>query len=119
VPEVSEEEAGANLAAIANGTELTLYAHYTTDTAGHRKDMDAAVGALQRVDRFLRGVTDAVTDDTLVFIASDHGNVEDVRTGHTLHPALGVAWGPGAERLARARDLRDVAPALLELLQEA
>ncbi len=116
---MSEEEAGANLAAIANGTDLTLYAHYTTDTAGHRQDMGAAVGALQRVDRFLRGVTSAVADDTLVFIASDHGNLEDIRTGHTLHPALGVAWGPGAERLARARDLRDVAPAILEFVQKA
>jgi hypothetical protein len=116
VPDVSEEEAGANLAAIANGADLTLYAHYATDTAGHRKEMEAAVGALLRVDRFLRGVTGALEDDILVFIASDHGNLEDVRAGHTLHPALGVAWGPGAERVARVRDLRDVAPVLLEFL---
>jgi bisphosphoglycerate-independent phosphoglycerate mutase (AlkP superfamily) len=54
--------------------------------------------------------------DTLLLIASDHGNLEDVRTGHTRNPALGIARGPGAERAMALGDLRQVTPLVLELL---
>jgi hypothetical protein len=115
-PDISAEEAGRNLARIGNDKHLTLFAHYATDTVGHAKDMEAAVASLERVDRFLAGVIGELTADTLLIVASDHGNIEDVRTGHTLNPALGLARGPGAERVARLSDLREVTPFVLELL---
>jgi hypothetical protein len=116
VPEVTAEEAGRNLARISRDASLTLYAHYATDTAGHRKEMTAAVAALERVDAFFSGLVDALDADTLLLVASDHGNLEDVRAGHTLNPALGVARGPGAERAAGLSDLREVAALVLEML---
>jgi len=117
LPVISEEEAGRNLAGIAAEADLTLYAHYATDTAGHRGGMEGAVAALERVDRFLGGILAALPDDVTLLLASDHGNVEDVTREHTLNPALGIAAGPGARRLAdNMRSLVDVTPAVLDHL---
>ncbi len=117
LPEISEEDAGRNLAAIAAEADLTLYAHYATDTAGHRGGMDGAVAALERVDRFLGGVLANLPADVTLLLASDHGNVEDVTQEHTRNPALGLAAGPGARRLADdLRSIQDVTPAALALL---
>ena len=116
VPEITAEVAGRNLARISGEAQLTLYAHYATDTAGHAHEMQAAVTALRLVDAFLAGLLDELTADTLLLLASDHGNLEDVRTGHTRNPALGVARGPGAERASALSDIREVTPLVLDLL---
>jgi len=101
---------------LAEAHDLTLFAHYATDTAGHRRDMENAVTALERVDAFLGGVMEDLSTDTLLLIASDHGNIEDVTTGHTRNPALGLATGPGTPEASKLRDLRDVAPFLERIL---
>jgi hypothetical protein len=116
LPEVSARQAGVNLARISRDADLTLFAHYATDAAGHARDIDVAIGALARVDAFFEGVLAELSADTLLLVASDHGNLEDVRTGHTRNPSLGIAVGPGAEEAARLSDIREVAPRLLELL---
>ncbi|HSG07933.1 MAG TPA: alkaline phosphatase family protein [Longimicrobiales bacterium] len=118
IPEISEENAGRNLAAIAAAHDLTLYAHYDTDTAGHRGGMDGGIAALERVDRFLAGVMDAIPAHATVLITSDHGNLEDVEAAHTLNPALGIAAGPEGRRFAESlRSIQDVAPAALSVLR--
>lgn len=116
LPRVTAWEAGRNLAVIAGNHDLTLFAHYATDTAGHTKEMDRAVGALERVDAFLAGVLEALAPDALLLVASDHGNIEDVTTGHTRNPALGLAAGPGSMAAGELRDLRQVAPFIRRLL---
>lgn len=117
VPEVSAEQAGRNLAAIAAEHAVTLFAHYDTDAAGHLQDLREAVAALERVDAFLGGVVDALPGDALLVVASDHGNVEDAGGGHTLNPVPVLAVGRGREALAgQVRDLTHVTPALLGLL---
>ncbi len=125
LPDVTAAEAGANLAGIVARHDLTLYAHYATDTAGHAREMPAAVEALERVDAFLRGLLEELPDDALLVIASDHGNIEDVRTGHTRNPALGVLArarstpdGPyvGDDDAATPSDLREVTPFILSVL---
>jgi len=117
LPHVTEAEAGRNLGRIARDADLTLFAHYATDTAGHRGGMEGGVAALERVDRFLAGVLETAPDDTTLLIASDHGNLEDVSGGHTRNPALGVASGPGAAAVARhARSIQDVPAACGEIL---
>ena len=116
LPDVTAGEAGANLARIANRHDLTLYAHYATDTAGHRGRMEGAVAALERVDAFLEGVTTHLDNGALLLLVSDHGNLEDVRVGHTRNPSLGVAAGAGAEHAAALRDLRHITPFLVESL---
>jgi bisphosphoglycerate-independent phosphoglycerate mutase (AlkP superfamily) len=51
-------------------------------------------------------------------ITSYHGNIEDVRAGHTLNPVLSVLYGPGAlERRQALATLTDVTPAVLRWLE--
>jgi phosphopentomutase len=76
--------------------------------------MEGAVAALERVDRFLAGVVEALPPSCTLLVASDHGNIEDTRTGHTRNPALGLASGAGADALADSVSaLTDVAGAVL------
>jgi hypothetical protein len=116
LPDVTPAEAGRRLARIASSAEVTLFAHYDTDHAGHRGAMPGAVAALEKVDAFLGGLACALPDDALLVVSSDHGNVEDVTGGHTTHPVPVLAMGPGSGELGRARAITDVAPALLEML---
>src|SRR5690606_30827902 len=95
VPPIDAVRAGRNLARIAMQHDFTLFAHYATDYAGHKQDMDAAVQALEKVDSFIAGLTDEGGDELLTIIASDHGNIEDVSEGHTRNPAVGIVIGNG------------------------
>ena len=114
LPAVTPSQAGANLAHLASESRLTLFAHYGTDYAGHRGGMQGAVSALEKVDAFLGGVVDHLPSDTLLLVASDHGNIEDVSRGHTRNPALGLLLGPGAHQRRRGLEsLTDVTPAVL------
>jgi 2,3-bisphosphoglycerate-independent phosphoglycerate mutase len=114
---VAVEQAGRNLASIAAQADLTLFAHYDTDFAGHRKSLEEGVSALQRVDRFIGGLLERLPTDSLLVIASDHGNLEDVRSGHTRNPVPVLATGPGAREFGcGVRHIMDVAPSLLRLL---
>ena len=119
LPSITPAEAGVALARIAASHHLTFFAHYTTDTAGHRGGMEGAVKALERVDAFLGGYLSAAPSDAVLLIASDHGNVEDVTTGHTRNPTLGVVAGPHAERRASGLgSIVDVADAVIRWLGE-
>lgn len=109
-PVVSAAEAGAVLAGIAGRHALTLFAHYSTDTAGHRGGMSGGVEALERVDAFLGGLLGELAPDTTLLVVSDHGNIEDVRGGHTRNPALGLEVGP---TLGPMGGLMDVTAAVL------
>ena len=111
LPEIGPVEAGGNLAAIANDHDLTFFAHYSTDTAGHRGGMSGAVAALERLDGFLKGVLDGIDDDVTLFMTSDHGNIEDASGGHTRNPALALEAGPGLH--APPDSILDVAAAIL------
>lgn len=117
LPEIDAVHAGRNLARVAVQHDLTLFAHYATDYAGHQQDMGAAVRVLERLDAFLGGLLEARDEELVVFVVSDHGNIEDVRTGHTRNPALGVVIGPGHERIAsRMHSLTDITPVILDIL---
>lgn len=93
VPEISPAQAGRNLARLADEADLTFFAHYSTDQAGHKGGMGGAIESLERVDAFLGGVVDALAGDVSLIIASDHGNIEDVTEGHTRNPVLGIIRG--------------------------
>lgn len=115
VPIWSEAEAGARLVALAAQYDLTAFAHYATDAAGHRATRAGAVQTLARYDAFLAGVLAALPDGMIVVLASDHGNIEDISHGrHTRNPAL-AAWH-GAAVPDRWAATTDVAPAILAAL---
>jgi 2,3-bisphosphoglycerate-independent phosphoglycerate mutase len=115
--EVDAAEAGRRLARIAAGAEVTLFAHYDTDYAGHRGGMEGAVAVLERVDAFLGGIVAALPADALLVVGSDHGNVEEVGGGHTRNPVPVLLAGAGREEAAAGvRDIAGVVPALARTL---
>jgi hypothetical protein len=117
VPVIDAATAGRNLARISGEHDLSLFAHYSTDYAGHRQNIQDAIKSVQLLDVFIGGLVSALPDDALVVIASDHGNVEDCTTGHTRNPALGFVFGSGHEELTqRWTCITDVAPSLLTRL---
>lgn len=114
LPVIGPERAGENLSRIAAANDLTLFAHYSTDTVGHRGGFDDAIAALALVDAFLDGVARSLPPDMLLLVLSDHGNIEDVRRQHTENAALGLAVGPGHSTVAaEIRALTDIMPAVL------
>lgn len=102
VPDLTPAEAGRKLAHLTTRAHLTFFAHYSTDTAGHERELAAGVRALERVDAFLGDLMDHLPDTTLVILASDHGNLEDTRRGHTANPTLCVLAGSEAGRAGEA-----------------
>lgn len=117
VPEVGAEEAARRLARIAAGSGVTLFAHYDTDYVGHRGGLEGGVAALEKVDAFLGELAGVIPPDLLLVVSSDHGNLEDVRAGHTRHPVPLLAVGPGSRELAeRVRSIDQITPTLLALL---
>lgn len=117
LPVITPAKAGHNLARIANQHDLTMFAHYSTDHVGHTHNLPASIAALERVDEFLGGVI-AEGKELTIALVSDHGNLEDVRVGHTLNPAVGVFLGPLREELTDGvKSLTDVAPSLLQVLR--
>jgi hypothetical protein len=115
----SEEEAGANLAGLAAKHDFTMYEHFITDKIGHARDFAAAVEHLRRLDRFLNA-TLAATDLTrhTVMVTSDHGNVEDLRTGsHTTNAVATLVFGTDRDTLSqRVRSLTDIAAAIVQFV---
>jgi 2,3-bisphosphoglycerate-independent phosphoglycerate mutase len=119
LPRPTPAAAGATLAGVASSHDLTFFAHYGTDHAGHRGGMAGAVAALELVDAFLAGILERIPRETLVLVASDHGNIEDVSAGHTRNPALGLLVGPASvDRSRRLRSITQVTPAVLSWLRE-
>ncbi len=116
VPRVSPREAGEVLARLTGQADLTFFAHYATDLAGHRGGMAGSVEALERVDAFLGGILDHLPGDGELLVVSDHGNVEDVRGGHTRNPALGIRVGATGDGVADPEDLTGVASTVASLL---
>lgn len=116
VPRVTPNEAARTLARISAAADVTLFAHYDTDYTGHRGDLAGAVAALERVDAFLGALVDALPNDALLVVCSDHGNLEDIRAGHTANPVPLLACGAGRGTFADARSILDVTPAILRLL---
>lgn len=116
VPDITAAHAGRNLAAIVEAHDLTMFAHYQTDTVGHMREMEPAVEALERVDAFLGGLMAALPEGATIVIASDHGNIEDVRVQHTRNPALGMVIGAGAGD-AKLSAITDVVPFIRRLLR--
>jgi hypothetical protein len=118
LPEITLADAGRNLARLSARFQLTFFAHYATDTAGHTRAMDPARRALERVDAFLGGLLPGLPSDTLLILASDHGNIEDVNQGHTLNPPFSLFLGSGAQGVAEGLgSIMDVSSAILDFLQ--
>lgn len=120
-PVFAAEQAGAQLWQIAQDYHFTFFEHWQTDVLGHQADLAAAVANFQRFDGFLAGLLQvADLAQTLIIVASDHGNVEDCSHGkHTTNPALTLLLGAASRHYAaQLHTLADFAPVISDFLQE-
>ncbi len=115
IPVRTPEEAADVLADRSAELDFCLVDDYRTDDAGHAQDFAAADVAIADLDRFLRRLLDRLPlDGTSLFVVSDHGNLEDLRTrNHTLARVPLLAFGPAASRPLPDR-LDGVAEVLLQ-----
>jgi 2,3-bisphosphoglycerate-independent phosphoglycerate mutase len=126
-PEMSAGEVTERLvAAIRSGAYDLIVVNYANpDMVGHTGVLEAAVAAVEAVDRDLGAVLAAVADvGGAMIVTADHGNCEvmiDRETGgphtaHTLNPVpVVLVGGPPGARLRDGR-LADLAPTLLALM---
>jgi hypothetical protein len=98
VPLRSPEDAADVLVAQAERADFSMIDYYLTDDAGHAQDFAAADAALADLDRFLRRAVDRLPlQRTSLFVVSDHGNLEDLRSrNHTLARVPLLVFGPAA-----------------------
>ena len=94
-----------------------------TDIIGHKMDMALAIEEIELLDAFLGAVLKlADPERDVIFITSDHGNIEDISVKtHTMNkvPTI-IIGGNRIRRTVKIRSLLDIMPAVLEMfdLQE-
>ena len=99
---------------------FAFFEHWQTDFLGHYRDLGGAIQHFERIDGFLAGLLEVMDwQDTLLIIASDHGNVEDCSTRkHTENRALTVLVGSHAaaysQRVHRLDSFADIVADFLD-----
>ncbi len=128
-PVMDAHEAGKKLVSLAMEYDFSFFEYWASDYAGHKQQMETAVGLMETFDGVLGGMeeerrklalsnAEGRKEELLVLVTSDHGNMEDVSTRkHTdAHvPALVIGSKPAREEFTRGMtDLTHVAPAILK-----
>jgi len=126
-PEMSAFElTDALVAAIHSHKYDAIICNYANgDMVGHTGDFDAAVKAVEAVDKCLKKIVAAAEESCAeLLITADHGNVEQMLdpktnqplTSHTSGPVPLVYIGTSGRQFISAGSLSDLAPTLLSLL---
>lgn len=126
-PEMSAFElTDALVAAIRSHKYDAIICNYANgDMVGHTGDFDAAVKAVEAVDKCLGQIVTAIEESGgELLITADHGNVEQMLdpktnqplTSHTSGPVPLVYVGTSGREFISAGSLSDLAPTLLSLL---
>ena len=122
-PAMAPHQAGRKLAALAKEYDFSLFEYWASDYAGHKQQMETAVGLMEIFDEVLGGLMEEMKDENgmmkdelLVVVTSDHGNMEDLSTRqHTDAnvPALVIGDKTARDEFTRdMKDLTDIAPAI-------
>ncbi len=126
-PEMSAFElTDALVSAIRSQKYDAIICNYANgDMVGHTGDFDAAVKAVEAVDKCLEQIVAAAEESGAeLLITADHGNVEQMLdpktnqplTSHTSRPVSLVYVGTSGRQFISAGSLSDLAPTLLSLL---
>ncbi|MDW7651294.1 MAG: 2,3-bisphosphoglycerate-independent phosphoglycerate mutase [Bacillota bacterium] len=109
-----------------NHFDFIVLNYANADMVGHTGVVDAAVAAIECVDRCLEKVVGAVlAKDGIAIVTADHGNAEQMTSGrnhspftaHTPNPVPFIMVSNTPYRLHKSGILADVAPTILELLE--
>jgi 2,3-bisphosphoglycerate-independent phosphoglycerate mutase len=124
-PVMEPHEAGRKLASLAMEYDFSLFEYWASDYAGHKQQMDTAVGLMESFDGVVGGIEDErrrMKDELLVLVTSDHGNMEDMSTRrHTdaMVPALVIGEKAARDEFTRGMtDLTHIAPAIWNTVME-
>jgi len=126
-PEMSSAELTEKLvAAIKSGKYDTIICNYPNgDMVGHTGVFDAAVAAVETLDKCIAEVADAVESaGGQLLITADHGNAEQMRdpatgqahTAHTNLPVPLIYVGGKSVKAVSGGKLSDIAPTMLSLM---
>lgn len=120
-PLYSPREAGGKLFDLASQNHFTFFEYWMSDYAGHSQEMDFACDLLESFDGVLAGLLAHWQDDEgVIFITSDHGNIEDLSTHrHTYNPVPGLIIGSPKLRQLFSQGLHDltgIVPSILAVL---
>jgi 2,3-bisphosphoglycerate-independent phosphoglycerate mutase len=115
-PVLDPHQAGGKLATLAKEYDFSLFEYWASDYAGHKQEMENAIGLMETFDGVLGGLMEAWDDDGLILVTSDHGNMEDLSTRkHTDAdvPALIIGNKNARDKFTQdMKDLTDIAPAI-------
>jgi hypothetical protein len=146
LPLFTPEEAGANLARLADDHNLVLYESFLPDMAGHgrlinderprTKDQGAEteahssvvvrqssiqaqiIAAMELLDMLIGGVLSARRPQDTLLLSSDHGNVESLAApAHTTNPVPLLAVGPAAPAFQDVESIVGVVEAIMLALE--
>jgi 2,3-bisphosphoglycerate-independent phosphoglycerate mutase len=125
-PQMSAAEAAAAFVAAwrADGPRFGIINFANADMVGHTGVIEAAVKAVETVDRCLAEIVTAVHEaGGVCLITADHGNADHMlepdgspNTAHSLNPVPVILTCTGVELEQAGGVLADVAPTLLEAL---
>lgn len=123
VDPITPEETALRLFEISKNYDFTLFEHFVTDIVGHKANLQEGINHILLLDRFLCKILELVnTSDTVLFITSDHGNIEDcsLKT-HTMNKV--PAWVIGknkacGEAINRISQITDVFDEVLKLYNQ-
>ncbi len=121
VPLITPEQGAECLLEICKGYDFTMFEYFLSDLAGHMADQSEAKRVIQILDRFIGTLAAKINfDDTMLIIASDHGNLEDLSNRvHTLNKVPALLVGNRDLRLQlqpEMHDLTDLLPAFKKAL---
>ena len=121
IPEITPEEGAQRLIKISSQYDFTMFEYFLTDLAGHMGEEKEAKRVITIVDRFIGALARGVdTDEMLLLITSDHGNIEDLSTKeHNLNKVPALLIGDRFVRnslIPNLSDLTDLMPAVFTAL---
>jgi len=125
VPQMSAEKVCDEVvkAVASEKYELIVCNFANCDMVGHTGIMDAAITAVETVDKCMGRIAEEIAkhDDVVMLVTADHGNADcmfdesgKVNTAHTTNPVPFLVTEKGAE-LADGR-LADIAPTILYVM---
>ena len=125
-PEMSASEAaGAFVSAwLADAPRFAIINFANADMVGHTGVIEAAVEAVETVDRYLGEVVAAVHErDGVCVVTADHGNADHMlepdgspNTAHSMNPVPLIVTSHARRLRSEPGILADVAPTVLELI---
>jgi 2,3-bisphosphoglycerate-independent phosphoglycerate mutase len=114
-PVMDPTNAGRKLASLAKEYDFSLFEYWASDYAGHKQQMENAIGLMETFDAVLGGLAGA-WEDGLILVTSDHGNMDDLSTRkHTAANVPAFIIGNKAAReefTQNMKNLTDIAPAI-------